>query len=557
MAHLLDQFFAAGHKPSDLQTERLIALLRVALTLFWLISLVAAPANHPSNPTIELILAGYTVFGLYVALLAFLGKHRLQAHIADIAVVSVLRFFLGNTSSTFFLLLYVFVLLAATVRWNWRGALCTTGFLGAMQAFIFVAVGGATEFAVEYAFLIIIGGMFAFFGASREQSRERLMDFAAWPSKPVEIDPENDGKWLEASLAHITEVLRVPRVLILWEVAQEPFLFTACYADGQCIQDRRPANIYGDLVAPELVSETFAFEAIKSFQCITASGKKLFLDTMVNGSLQKHFDITTACSAPFVGEICRGRVFMLDKTNWEDDDFMLAQLVASRLRVELEHHALWVRMEENTASRERMKVARDLHDGILQSLTAAGLQLKTLASISQNKLSGEIENVRKLLFAEQQRIRSFVDGRNATMSQVLVELHNEMERELDEIRRQWGCDVALSVTPKDATISPELGRQLEFMLAEASANAVRHGGASLIDVAIETVPDAIRVRISDNGKGLDEERRVYTHDELDDLNIGPQSLRNRIAELNGSLSLLNLSKGVELRIELPCTLAPQ
>src|SRR5262245_47927544 len=134
MPQFLKTFFAAGNKPADLQTERLIALLRVSVTLFWLISFVAHPQTNDS--TIELILAGYTIFGLYITLLAFLGKLRLQAHIADIAVVSLLRYFLGHTSSTFFLLLYVFVLLAATVRWNWRGALWTTTLLGTLQGVI-------------------------------------------------------------------------------------------------------------------------------------------------------------------------------------------------------------------------------------------------------------------------------------------------------------------------------------------------------------------------------------------------------------------------------------
>src|SRR5258706_7381498 len=127
-----------------------------------------------------------------------------------------------------------------------------------------------------------------------------------------------------------------------------------------------------------------------------------------------------------------------------------------------------------------------------------------------------------------------------------------MERELDAIKRQWGCDVVLSVSPKGATVSRELGYQLEFILAEASANAVRHGQASRIDVAIETIPDRIRLRIADNGRGLEGKTRAYSQSDLSNFNIGPLSLRKRIAELNGSLSLLNSPQGVELHVELTC-----
>ena len=57
--------------------------------------------------------------------------------------------------------------------------------------------------------------------------------------------------------------------------------------------------------------------------------------------------------------------------------------------------------------------------------------------------------------------------------------------------------------------------------------------------------------------GLEAKTRAYSQNDLSDLNIGPQSLRKRIAELNGSLSLLSSPQGVELHVELPfCSNVP-
>ncbi len=556
MPHLFDELYAAGNKPFDLQIERLIALLRVALTSFCLIFFITAPSGQPQYATVELILTAYTIFGVYVSLRLFVGRQRtgwqLPVHLADIGVIVILKLFLGDSSTTFFILC-IFVLLSATVRWNWRGALWTTTFLAVLQAILFVAIGGETEFLVQYTFLVVIGGMFSFFGASRERSQNRLMNLAAWPSAPDPTDTDVNNSWIDASLIHIATVLEVPRVLLLWEVAQEPYLFTALFADGKCKQDNRPANAYGNLVAPELVSETFASEALSYFHCTTSAGKIFYLNQIIDAQLQKHFEIASVCSASFAGEICKGRVFVLDRPNWGEDDLTLTEVVASRLLIQLEHRALCVQLEETTASRERIKLARDLHDGILQSLTAAGLQLKTVAARSEGKIQQDVENVRKLLLTEQQRIRGFVEGRKLLSAQELFELPAEMERELDTIRRQWGCDVALSVNPNSATVSRELGYQLELILAEASANAVQHGQASRIDIAIDTKPDRIQLRIADNGHGLEGTTRAYCQKELSDFNIGPKSLRKRIAELNGSFSLLSSPQGVELRIELPCS----
>jgi signal transduction histidine kinase len=558
MRRLFHELFDAAHKPFDLRIERLVALLRVALTSFCLIALLTTRTGPTS--IIELTLAAHTIFGIHIVLWSFISKRRsgwqLPAHIVDIGLISVLRYLIGDISSTVSIL-HVFVLLSATLRWNWRGALWTTAMLVALQAILFFTTGGFFEFVVQYTFVFLVGGMFAFFGAIRERSRDRLGSLADWPNIKGESEAEVDNRWLESSLRHIAAIMDVPRVLVMWEVLQEPCLFTALLADGKFERDNKPTNGYGNLVAADLAEKTFASDALKTLSCITPTGEGRFFDQLLEPSLQKHWAISSVCTAPLSGEICKGRVFMLDRPYWGEDDLMLAEAVASRLRIELEHRALYVGLKESSASRERVRLARDLHDGVLQTLTAAGLQLKMIASRARNGAVTEVENVRKLLFAEQQRIRGFVDGRTISITPELIDLSGEMQRELDLIRRQWGCDVALSVNPRDINIPATLGSQLEFILAEASANAVQHGQASRIDVAIDTASDKIQMRIADNGHGLDGTARIYTQSELAALNIGPRSLRKRIAALNGSLSLSSSALGVELRIELPCALAGQ
>jgi signal transduction histidine kinase len=558
MPQLLESLFAAGHKPFDLQIERLIVLLRITLTSFCLITFVTAQGQQlQDTSTVTLILAAYTIFGLNVVLLPTVGRVRtgwqLPVHLVDIGVISVLMYYLEEISSTFFIL-YVFVLLSATVRWNWRGALLTTALLLALQAILFVSIGGVSQFLIQYTFLLVIGGMFAFFGASRERSGERLMELAAWPSPGAHTFTDTDGgdQWLNVSLTHIATVLQVPRVLVLWEIEQEPYLFTALFVDGKFLQDRKSADAFGDLVAPELGTTTFSSENVKSDAFMTLEQTKLYVHPIIDAVLQTHFEISSVCTAPFSGKICKGRVFILDRSDWREDDLTLTEVVASRIGIELEHYALSIRLQETAANQERIRLARDLHDGILQSLTAAGLQLKTIASRSEGQFQQTIENVRKLILAEQQRIRTFVDTGQRLIPEQPFALAIEMQREMEAIQRQWGCEIQLSITPKEAKIPAVLGRQLYLILAEASANAVQHGQASHIDVVIERTPHRVRLRITDNGHGLKGITETYHQAELATRGIGPQSLCKRIAELNGLLTLSSSPGGVELRIDLPC-----
>jgi len=257
------------------------------------------------------------------------------------------------------------------------------------------------------------------------------------------------------------------------------------------------------------------------------------------------------CSAPFSGDLCRGRVFVLDRSDWGADDLSLTDIVAARLRMELEYYAIGVQLKESAATRERIRLARDLHDGVLQSLAAAGMQLASITTRS-GQSKQRIDDVRKLLLGEQQRIRAFVNGRRPSVLQQRFILYDEIKSMTKKIERQWGCVVRLSGGPQDAKVPVELMQQIEFLLAEAAANAVQHGKASHIDITVEQMRDKIQLRIVDNGLGLKGGvAGTFSQSELGARGIGPQSIAKRIAELSGSFSLSSSSKGVELCIELP------
>jgi hypothetical protein len=196
MPWLAEELYSAGHKPFDLHVERLVALLRVALSAFSIVAIYEAPLTADQNRSaIILLVAAYTTFALVVATVPILSRARtgwqLPIHIVDVAMVSVLMRFLEEISSPFFLL-YTFLLLGATVRWNWRGALWTTLALLALDLALSASTGeisidnvptpGRFNLLIQGTFLFVVGGMFAYFGASREANRSRLAELAAWPS---------------------------------------------------------------------------------------------------------------------------------------------------------------------------------------------------------------------------------------------------------------------------------------------------------------------------------------------------------------------------------------
>src|SRR5262249_2447274 len=235
MTGFFSALYAAGHKSFDLQIERLIAFLRIVLTIFCLTVFITSSGLQPQLiERFGLILATYALFGLGVALLPTISKYRtgwqLPVHLIDIGVVSIFTYFINSVSAAFFIL-YVFVLMSATYRWNWRGALMTTLALPALQLLL-TKLGSpiaTVQFVLECSFLFMVGGVFVFFGVSRERSAERLAQIADWPNNTLQSYTNIDERWLDSSLRHVATVLQAPRVLVVWEVAQEPYCFSTIF----------------------------------------------------------------------------------------------------------------------------------------------------------------------------------------------------------------------------------------------------------------------------------------------------------------------------------------
>ena len=557
MNQFFNALYAAGHKSFDLPIERLIVLLRIALTAFCFVIINTSPEARPQYAApFELILATYALFGIAVALLPTIGRYRtgwqLPVHLLDIGVVSILMALMQTVAFAFFIL-YVFVLMSATFRWNWRGALWTTLALPTLQLALYSFNNSIADLVlIQWSFILIVGGVFALFGVSRERSTERLSQIADWPNARLESYTNMDAGWLDISLKHVATVLQAPRILVLWEVAQEPYYFSALFVDGKCWQDRTMASNFGPLVSRDLEDVPFATAAIQSGECLTLRGFEQFVGPLVNESIQAQFQVSSVCSAPFSGDLCKGRVFLLDRPHWGNDDLTLAGIVASRLHLELEYNALSVELKETAATRERIRLARDLHDGILQALTGAALQLNAIACGSRQEVRQKLESVRELLLSEQRHIRAFVEGRQASPWNETFNLRDRVQRELENLERQWNCSTNLSITPEDATIPSQLIRELELLLAEAVANAIQHGSASHVNIKVEQTSNNVWLRIADNGGGLPGIAGTYTQNELTTRAIGPRSISKRIAALGGTLSLSSSCSGVELSVELPC-----
>ena len=88
------------------------------------------------------------------------------------------------------------------------------------------------------------------------------------------------------------------------------------------------------------------------------------------------------------------------------------------------------------------------------------------------------------------------------------------------------------------------------IVQEGVLNAARHADASVISVDFALDGDKVRVRIADDGRGFPFQG-TYDLRALNEMNKGPLTLKERVAELGGELTLSTTDTGTELLIVVP------
>ena len=253
-----------------------------------------------------------------------------------------------------------------------------------------------------------------------------------------------------------------------------------------------------------------------------------------------HPPMTSFLGAPIkVRDQVYGNLYLTDKigaVEFSPDDEAVIEALAVAAGIAIENARLHRRAGEVAVYEERDRMARDLHDGVIQRLFAIGLSLQGLAV----GRSGE---------AVPDRIGAIVDDIDETIRQVratIFELGNEgrgqgiraevlaLAREMEPV---LGFRVQVDFAgPVDAVVTDELAEQLLPTLREALSNIGRHARATEASVSLSVGGPDCRMEIRDNGRGVvDTPAAGGGH--------GLPNMRSRAECLGGSFEVLQPERG--------------
>jgi signal transduction histidine kinase len=199
---------------------------------------------------------------------------------------------------------------------------------------------------------------------------------------------------------------------------------------------------------------------------------------------------------------------------------------------------------------ERRRIARELHDGLGQELSAVKIMTDGLAR--PNQAAGSIQQTAKdcsaILDHAIQQIR--------TMSHLLhpplldeIGLQSAVQHYLRGLTDRSGIKASLRTDPATfPRLNPETETTIFRVVQEALTNVVRHSGAAQADVALVRSDGHITLSITDDGKGMSRETLQF---QPGSVGIGIAGMRQRIKELGGQVRLENKEPGCLVEITIP------
>ena len=551
------------------RVERLIATGRVVLATCSLLAVWLDSSTTPAQYRVatNVLLAAYVAYAVGLAMVAWLGRAPsvrlgLVTHVVDLALFSLFVYLTERPTSPFYTY-FIFAMVGATLRWQWRGALWTA--VAALAAFTAVglyAAGvsgdpgfGLDRFVVRSAYLAVLASLLVFLGAHEQRRRNEMHELAAWPRAM----PQDPAAVVREVLERAAAILRAPRALVAWEDPDEPWLQLGSWSvRGEFHFEREPPGTFDPLIAAPLAEASFlsrdAGAPAPGVLWDSPDGLEEWRGTPLNPALQSRFAVRAVLCLCLRGECVEGRLLLLDRRELTADDLVLGEIVARQAAASLDHLLLSRRLSRAAATEERVRLTRDLHDGVLQSLTGAALKLETAQRLleTQPRAARErLQEIQRLIADEQRNLRflirdSKLPSRGAVGTASLdVRLHELVQR----LEGVWGLRVEPRFEQLDGTAGP-LAYDICHVLQEAVVNAARHAGASRVRVDVSQRDGQVQIVVADNGCGFPFHGH-YDHASLSALQLGPVILKERVDSLGGTLAIDSSPTGARLEIRLP------
>ena len=554
------------------RTERIIAGARLVLAIAAIGLVIVYPnATETDSSNAYSVVVLYFLYSLAVVWivdrnLMRVGRLGFGTQVVDTLWFPVILLSTQGENSPFFLY-YVFSLITASFRWGFKETL----FVNSANVGMYVIVHFATlqsgfnffQFWVRPTYLYVLACLIGYLGEHQRRVQRQLMSLAELSSSiPIKA---SFPRMLEASMEQVRRLFQVEQCILVLEddlskqislrkvgtPTTSSFYHVAGLPSGETEFLMVPRKNWGYFVNPRnYFGRVLGFSEISVYDF--ESQKPVHQGFQPSPQLAALFELKSMLSVPvYVGTTFVGRTYLVNRKNgnFTSPDLQYLKLLVSQLAPLLDNYRLLHRMQKVSVLEEKNRIARDLHDGLVQSLASLDIRLEVCRKMfrdSSSDLSNELDELQKILRDEYSELRNYM-RRLRTPSFEGQELEKAIRSYVETFQRENNLKVRVSVVNGPLLLPRRISRESYQIIHEALTNVRKHSGAKHVFVELVQEPDLLSVIVSDDGHGFSfDSGKDRTGQEV------PWSISERAEAMHGSIRVeTSPGQGCRLTVCIP------
>jgi signal transduction histidine kinase len=247
--------------------------------------------------------------------------------------------------------------------------------------------------------------------------------------------------------------------------------------------------------------------------------------------------------------------FFSTQFSFDELSYFFVYLIAASMAAVLPYLTnvnLRQRLQAQDILRERQRLAREIHDGIAQTLSALSWQAQLLHR-RLTQMGIDLDEARQL---EKLAEKAHQDTRES-----LELLHNyngngnsppHLQQYLERLKQDANFDFHLEMPNEELGVDSSVERELLCICQEALTNIRKHSGAHNVSVKLSPVNHHLEVSIADDGCGFD--ALAHYRDGCSTKGQGLAVMKERAESIGGRFTVLSLpGQGTEVQVDVPLT----
>jgi signal transduction histidine kinase len=551
------------HQTDRHHFERQIVYARPIFILLALLALLEQPPSLAARRSVSFLVA-YLLVALLVTQVERLLRSR-GWHLPLACDLLALGFFMYVSPSTVPVWFpYMFLCYAAGIRWGLNATLPLAGALSLVLVLL-TAGKGELDWMRVVSWLGLTTGTFAggaglaFLGDHNRHFAAEI-DFLSRISATMQVD-QGLAESLRLFLEELATTFNAEEALLLYRDTDLERIFLWRLRAGESerlVPESMPLSRTDGFLLDDM-DATLCWNSLagpgSGFGWDRRDGRKIKNLPRLPGPAQQEFKIRSLMTVAFEqGGQATGRLFVINGRNYfHKKDLAWLEDIASHIAAGLENIFLLRHLRARAIEAERSRIARDLHDGILQTLLSIEIQLDVLrrrVPTAPEQAVISLTNLQQTVRNEGAELRQTVTDLRPLRVQS-ADLVDLMRGFAERYRNESTVALDLLIDSTQLRAPDRVCREIFQIYREALNNIKKHAKASHVVVKLSQDDSRLVLVVDDNGEGFSFAGK-FTGDELDRLRLGPISIKERARTVGGVLTVeSNPGHGARLTIEVP------